>query len=73
MAQFIVGVSHSFSISTGVIGDGVIAFEDMEANSFVGEFKGDVVTVAEYQRRDDAGRGGFGIATCEGWLCVRLL
>ena len=39
MAQFIVGVSHSFRISTGVIDDGVIAFEDMGANSFVGEFK----------------------------------
>ena len=68
MAQFIVGVSHSFSISTGVIGDGVIAFEDMEANSFVGEFKGDVVTVAEYQRRDDAGKGGFGIRVKDGYV-----
>jgi hypothetical protein len=68
MAQFIIGMSHSFNISTGLIGDGVIAFEDMEANSFVGEFRGDVVAVDEYERRECAGRGGFGIWIKDGYV-----
>ena len=67
MAQIIVSRSHSFSISTSHIGHGVLAFEDMEANSFVGEFKGDVVTVVEYERREGEGRGGFGIAVKDGY------
>ena len=68
MAQLIISRSRSFTIGTGHIGNGVVAFEDMDANSFVGEFKGDVVTVAEYERREGEGRGGFGIAVKDGYV-----